>query len=1052
MDDFEFGDSTDDDNDGADPATGDEFDFPTSSSVSRSQTRKSVTIQGNMTTPGSGSTIASSPSFGRSALDSTCKTIRQNEGREEASSFSSSSRITSLKSSGEGAATSTSSSLPSVSSSTSRTRHGRLQKLQAKRGSASSSFGSPTRRVQFRIHDQSQETIQSGITQDSALSSLSTCSNPILHPTATRTPRTNHESEDDHNEDASQGSGEILCGAKRLMHDSTTTTSSIGKRGLGTRKNNTGPDGLSSDPLRGRGREKSMPRVFTSKRTMPSISRTRPPTYEMGSTLRERYLLGDRSLQEHIRLDDCLYLCQTLLNHEETASEKTAFHAASELALLLSRTDTRRELFLHNTACLKTILDVYGSCYCGGVPRPNQWDAPGLDSMRGISQSDPSMQSYPRFSRRVMDALTLGLYFVSLDCTLSEEGAPGGIATHTRLIRHAILSHPSALRGILYLVVHDPLIARLRVTSASPTAAPSTPGSQTSGRQSPCHHEDTRDNMSSPSTCVSEKSIDPTKLGRLRRKRQINVIHPIGDSESNLEFEFSQESSQMKRRRIVLPDNGKLGSILSDTVPSTQSGRSLTETYHYKKTIQPNIGSDDLSLTSEMNEDSTESGSIVRNIETTIARMLVTLSCHSVENGLDGTTKSNHFTKAIHIVPVLSLKRILSGKLEWSDKSCLDDEIVPSNGKRGNGFSLESRFDPIYDEDGDDSNPLIQTNELLGESGALPLLSQALAETLAAAIDLLRFENHVTNASLVAFLHDRVSSLASIVDEACLFSDSNRLELSENGYTSESGGSLVVGLLKVVQCLLETNRLFKDDNEESMAWSDVGLVALRTLTSMTHENSRGARELANNWGINILAQVLQHAVNDGCSSQMTKIRYDSIIFCLNTLTNCVESYSYTANELAMIEGSPSDADPTDSFLAWMTKWLVTETQTFGDVVFETTHGTCKLNDTEGNVENNENENLVTAGNGFVLLACLLIHERPISEQGSIANLPREPILNSLPGDILEAKLAFVKKILSAFCNFYRFSIGDLSVAVTSPIRRLATGLDKLLAAPDLRST
>ena len=53
------------------------------------------------------------------------------------------------------------------------------------------------------------------------------------------------------------------------------------------------------------------------------------------------------------------------------------------------------------------------------------------------------------------------------------------------------------------------------------------------------------------------------------------------------------------------------------------------------------------------------------------------------------------------------------------------------------------------------------------------------------------------------------------------------------------------------------------------------------------------------------------------------------------------------------------------------------------------------------------------------------------------------ILSEIPGDSPHSSLSFVKNTLKAFCNFYRFSIGDLSVAVVAPVKALLSKLEEI---------
>jgi hypothetical protein len=56
---------------------------------------------------------------------------------------------------------------------------------------------------------------------------------------------------------------------------------------------------------------------------------------------------------------------------------------------------------------------------------------------------------------------------------------------------------------------------------------------------------------------------------------------------------------------------------------------------------------------------------------------------------------------------------------------------------------------------------------------------------------------------------------------------------------------------------------------------------------------------------------------------------------------------------------------------------------------------------------------------------LVIKEMPLRENGASSGL------------------LLVKNTLKAFCNFYRFSLGELSVAVVDPVRNLLAKLDEI---------
>jgi hypothetical protein len=216
--------------------------------------------------------------------------------------------------------------------------------------------------------------------------------------------------------------------------------------------------------------------------------------------------------------------------------------------------------------------------------------------------------------------------------------------------------------------------------------------------------------------------------------------------------------------------------------------------------------------------------------------------------------------------------------------------------------------------------------------------------------------------------------------------------------------------------------------------------------SASADASSTEKEKRSSWGLAVLARVLQMAVKSrNQETEGKKIRYDSIIFCLNCLANCVESGAST-EALSELTADGRNGSKTGSppFLTWLTRWLVEETRSFRDAVRESSFGASAGKHAERRLEKNEDERLVTAGNGFVLLACVMIHSTctDATKTGLLGGTItiKERILAELPGDTVDAKLMYVKNTLKAFCNFYHYSIGDLSVAVVAPVRKLIAQL------------
>ena len=171
--------------------------------------------------------------------------------------------------------------------------------------------------------------------------------------------------------------------------------------------------------------------------------------------------------------------------------------------------------------------------------------------------------------------------------------------------------------------------------------------------------------------------------------------------------------------------------------------------------------------------------------------------------------------------------------------------------------------------------------------------------------------------------------------------------------------------------------------------------------------------------------------------------YDTTIFCLNILTNIVEMVPHSAKY--MIEHITVNDEGVNA-ITWLSRWVVSTTSGFRKSIMKGSFGSQGETDesTTGGDELKAGEegNLVTAGNGFVLLAYLMLEDEQSSS--STASI-RDAVIEELPFDENGASggIQYMIKTLKAFCNFYHYSVGDLSVAVIAPIVKLISGLQKL---------
>lgn len=678
---------------------------------------------------------------------------------------------------------------------------------------------------------------------------------------------------------------------------------------------------------------------------------------------------------------------------------------------------------------------------------------------------NPTTTSYQReihFATRIrcqqqqlVDTIGMCLHFVSLDCTLSDEAA-FSTSSAARRIRRTILTHSECLEGILYMVLADPVTQRGRLLKESVQLAAKVNDRDNMGT-SPISsfqivtNEMTGDDitsiastptttLASPSSFAAEaatpdsksscaSSIDPTVAGRRKQKRRL-----LKQQQATANLDTIHEKD-----RVSAPE-GKHDDILSFASESSALRR---KPLRGRVRLNSHGDGDDLnSVASSANSQLVKA----RDQSDLVKARIVDTILLTQRSGVHSCGMIDQSSCLISsYLPLIAISRIMTGKCEGSEnnKSSIDSDGQDEDGTNG--------------DDNEYNNPILETNRILGESGAIPLLSQALAETLIAVTHHLKKEarEHAADRTrrecpgCLATLQERVSMLVSLVDGASLLSESNRQLFCEEGYTTDAGGYLIMGLIAVLRNFMDEGGInFLFDG----LWGEITLATLRMLTSLTHENKIAAKELeatlANKpdesrtcCGIDIIAGVLRQAVkstrqvstgNDG------KLIYDSVIFCLNILANVVESGG-SVRILSDMTMLGYDGESNLCFLTWLTRWIVSETHSFREAVVESTFGTSPSKHEERKLDVHEDDKLVTAGNGIVLLCCLLVSENDdIAYDDSSAY---KIILSELPGSDRDAKMGFLKNTLKAFCNFYHYSIGDLSVAIVAPVKTLIKRLE-----------
>lgn len=425
----------------------------------------------------------------------------------------------------------------------------------------------------------------------------------------------------------------------------------------------------------------------------------------------------------------------------------------------------------------------------------------------------------------------------------------------------------------------------------------------------------------------------------------------------------------------------------------------------------------------------------------------------------------------------------------------------------------------------------------------------------------------------------RAKTLASILDEACCLTPQNSDMIVRETLLVET----LVTTIQVISQNQNSSRMILS-RQESL--EEILLCCLKMLTSITHENSfagdkvlREANKSNKNknkaqnhsfisslpsffstsnfyypsskvTGFSIIFDVLYETVrrkqfmqNEKNSDDQDdeddfivnntstataayinteKRMYDTIIFCLNSLTNVCECRELLSDAQKQImskkvlyvnEFEMHDEEPA---LVWLAKWLVSETKSYRDAILNAMPSTPSKNDEEiddgdgekknGNKDTSskkkrkkkvmeerdlskqEQESLVIAGNGFVLLVCLMKISSSKSPLSSFSFQPlssssrsnfgnshcnqkdekdfvtkiRQSVLCQMPkinaventadenevdkkgaASSTDGGISFMIRVLKAFLNFYHYSIGDLSVAVVEPVLKLVEELKNM---------
>jgi len=357
-------------------------------------------------------------------------------------------------------------------------------------------------------------------------------------------------------------------------------------------------------------------------------------------------------------------------------------------------------------------------------------------------------------------------------------------------------------------------------------------------------------------------------------------------------------------------------------------------------------------------------------------------------------------------------------------------------------------------------------------------------------------------------LYSRFGSLLEIVDGVCCLSPHIRnfacLPLTKSPSTGERT-SLIACLFEVISY---THLLVSTSSRNEMSFSpndtiqielkaqDIMRRCLATLTSLGHENELAGTEMMNlrlptsffnnleenlklrHSGICLLLDIFRTLVLDfdvgNNSSEGKKSVYDSIIYCMNILTNALDLPGETGEmaqlemlsinfskrvENQIVKGQDqmhSVANPAALFIAnWATRQTAPFRRELGTSRVQAATDEKSKSDDENTLSHLEEESLVLAGNGFILLTMLILDRKDgtLAYKDTVLRM-RESVLAeiSLQANLVSSSqlmhplvpaFDFVSNTLKAFVNYYHYSVGALSVAVVAPVVKLLAALDDM---------
>eukprot|EP00956_Cyclotella_meneghiniana_P031916 scaffold85532_cov23-Cyclotella_meneghiniana.AAC.1 len=641
--------------------------------------------------------------------------------------------------------------------------------------------------------------------------------------------------------------------------------------------------------------------------------------------------------------------------------------------------------------------------------------------------------------------------------------------------RDAVLSHKAALQGISRLVLNDPVVdAYLRreavssihcggeesildannvvtiVDNAVKDSCPEDNGSAVS------------DEIKSDSEC---KTDDPTKFGRRkgRKKKSSRLQQVLASSSAPLKSISEIDGDDAEDRSL-----GHLSCTSNKTEEPQGYGSDKMDSFSFASSngtpsmaMDMNTGSSEPAV--ELKRDTKyqkkiDSALSYAKLDHLVAKFSqVTNIDKSQEDDVEACPFCTTWEQHLLIGPdddknssfplltsaFLALDaadRVISGK---DTSTSLED----GDGEEHHSDEDDSKeYLPASDEADDISNnPILYANEMMRKSGSLLNYSKSMSSTVVSLLLLFGFgtneEKRKPNNCIkcITYLQNRASMLSVIIDNLCCLSPKVSRELS----VPES---------HLIPSLLQTVSQFHKHIIEapSSVMEDSVMNALKTLTTLSHENSLACEQIIKysqsihddlkiSMGVEIIFDCLLKTVTERPDH---KFAYDTTIFCLNILTNVAEMMPTPTRAIF----DELIVDDEKNGMTWLTQWIVSKTANFQQAVMKGSFGsaanTNSMDDhNDSELQSGEEGNLVTAGNGFILLSYLMLDE----DNGTVTSKIRDNIINNLPLDETgnSGGIQYMIKTLKAFCNFYHYSVGDLSVAVIAPVIKLISGLERL---------